>query len=130
MVTSPAGRSFSLETEGLLRLFLAELGSKEDIVAALEGMRDEAVEMLLVGRGVADEYLTGQSPQQDIVHIRALVFDFLAEFGLGVIDWVERSLAEVERWDDLSPDGKAERALHVIEQRVADYPLPDTKRTS
>jgi hypothetical protein len=85
-------------------------------------MRDEAIDMLLVGRGVADEYLAGSSPQQDIVHIRALVFDFLAEFGLGVIDWAERSLAEVERWDDMSSDGKAEWALGVIEQRVANYP--------
>lgn len=126
-LTSPAGKWFSLETEGLLRLFLADLGSKEDIVSALEGMRDEAVDMLLVGRVVADEYLAGESSQQDIVHTRALVFDFLAEFGLGVIDWAERSLAEVERWEDLSPDGKAERALRVIEQRVADYPSPETR---
>jgi DNA-binding PadR family transcriptional regulator len=60
-LTSPAGKWFSLETEGLLRLFLADLGSKVDIVAALEGMRDEAIDMLLVGRGVADEYLAGKS---------------------------------------------------------------------
>lgn len=126
-LSSPSGTWFSVETEGLLRLFLADLGSKEDIVAALEGMRDEAVDMLLVGRAVADEYLAGESPQQDIVHIRALVFDFLAELGLGVIDWAERSLAEVERWDDLLPDGKAERALRLIEQRVADYPSRKAK---
>ena len=126
-LSSTAGTWFSLESEGLLRLFLADVGSKEDIVAALEGMREEAIDMLLVGRGVADEYLAGNSPQQDIVHIRALVFDFLAQFGLGVIDWAERSLAEVEHWDDLSPDGKAERALDVIEQRVANYPAPESR---
>jgi DNA-binding PadR family transcriptional regulator len=124
-LASPSGRSFSLETEGLLRLFLANLGSKEDVVTALEGMRDQAVEMLRVGQSVADEYLEGRSPHQDIVHVRALVFDFLAQFGLGVIEWAERSLAEVESWEDLSPDGKAERALGVIEERVARYPDPE-----
>lgn len=127
-LASPSGRWFSLETEGLLRLFLADLGSKEDVVAALEGMRDEAVEMLRVGRSVGDEYLEERSPYQDIVHLRALVFDFLAQFGLGVIDWAERSLEEVERWEDLSPDGKAERALGVIEERVARYPDPAPER--
>lgn len=125
-LTSPAGRWFSLETEGLLRLFLADLGSNENIVAAIEGMRDEAIAMLLVGRRTADEYLAGSSPHQDIVHIRALVFDFLAEFGLGMIEWAERSLAEVERWDGTSPDAKEERALAVIEQRLAAYPSPET----
>jgi DNA-binding PadR family transcriptional regulator len=100
---SPAGRWFSLETEGILRLFLADLGSKEDVVAALEGMRADALEMLRVGRQVGVEYLEGRSPHQDIVHIRALVFDFLGRFGLSVVDWAERSLAEVESWEDLSP---------------------------
>jgi PadR family transcriptional regulator AphA len=126
-LASPAGSWFSIETEGLLRLFLADLSSKEDVVAALEGMRDEAVAMLSVGRGVADDYLAGESPQQDIVHLRALVFDFLAELGLGIIDWADRSLAEVAGWDDLSPDGKAERALRVIEERVASYPDPEQR---
>jgi hypothetical protein len=58
------------------------------------------------------------------------VFDFLAEFGLGVIDWAERSLAEVERWDDMSPDGNSERALAVIEQRVANYPSPEVRASA
>jgi len=124
-LASPPGRAFSLETEGLLRLFLADLGTKEDLVAALEEMRTEAVEMLRVGRQVGIEFLEDRSSSQDVVHIRALVFDFLAQFGLGVIDWADRSLQEVEAWDDLSPDGRAERALQVIAERIERYPAPE-----
>jgi DNA-binding PadR family transcriptional regulator len=118
----PASRWFSLETEGILRLFLGAHGTREDVVAALEGMRDEATEMLRVGKRVGEEYLAGESEFEDQVHVRALVFDFIAEFGLEIIAWAERSLAEVDGWDDLSPDGKKQRALDVIARQIARYP--------
>lgn len=122
-LAGPASRWFALETEGLLRLFVAYLGRRDDVVAAVEGMRGEAVEMLRIGRGVAKEYLAGDSEFQDQVHIRALVFDFLAEFGLGMIAWADRSLAELEEWSDLSPDGKAERAVALMAAQIARYPV-------
>jgi PadR family transcriptional regulator AphA len=122
-LADPASRWFSLETEGLLRVFLGYLGTRDDLVAALEGMRAEAEEMLQVGKTVGEDYLAGRSEFQDQVHIRALVFDFIAEFGLDVIAWAERSLAEVEGWDDLAPDGKAERALELIGGQIARYPV-------
>lgn len=125
-LATPAASWFSLEAEGLLRLFLADLGTKEDIVAALEGMRDEAIAMLRIGRTVGEEYVAGRSPFQDIVDIRALVFDFLAEVGLGVVEWAERSLAEVEAWDELTPEVRAERAVRLIESRIASYPPPES----
>jgi PadR family transcriptional regulator AphA len=121
---SAPSRAFSLETEALLRLFLADLGTKEDLVTAIEAMRDEAVEMLRVGREVGVEFLEGRSPSQDIVHIRALVFDFLAQFGLGMIDWAERSLEEVDDWEGLDPTGRSERALGLIDELIARYPPP------
>jgi DNA-binding PadR family transcriptional regulator len=124
-LSTPAASWFSLEAEGLLRLFLADLGTKEDIVAALEGMRDEAIAMLRIGRTIGEEYVAGRSPFQDIVDIRVLVFDFLAQVGLGVVEWAERSLAEVEAWDELTREERAERAVRLIESRIALYPPPE-----
>jgi PadR family transcriptional regulator, regulatory protein AphA len=122
-LAGPAPRWFALETEGLLRLFVGNLGSRDDLVAAVEGMRSEAEEMLRIGKVVAKDYLAGDSEFQEQVHIRALVFDFLAEFGLGMLAWAERSLSELEGWDDLSPDGKAERALELMASQIARYPV-------
>jgi hypothetical protein len=76
-----------------------------------------------VGKQIGEEYLAGKGTYQEQVHIRALVFDFLAQFGLDVIAWAERSLREVEGWDDLTPDGKAERALELIRREISRYPV-------
>jgi hypothetical protein len=88
-------------------------------------MRAEAIELLTVGRAVGEEYVAGRAEFQEQVHVRALVFDFLAELGLDVIAWAERSLAEVRTWDDLSPDGKAARGVELIARQIARY-LPET----
>src|SRR5205085_10729924 len=113
-MASEAPRWFSLESEGILRLTYAYLGTRDDLIATLEGMRRDAEEMLRVGKAIGEEYLAGTGTYQDQWHIRAPVFAFLAQFGLDVIDWADRSLREVEGWDDLSPDGKEERALQLI----------------
>jgi DNA-binding PadR family transcriptional regulator len=122
-LSAPAPRWYSLEMEGLLRLTYGYLGTREDLIRALEGMRQEAQEMIRIGKAIGDEYLAGEAEFQPYVHIRALVFDLLAELGLDLIEWAERSIAEVERWDDLSPDGMVERALDVIARQVRRYPV-------
>src|SRR5207248_5064881 len=76
-----APRWFSLESEGILRLTYAYLGTRDDLVAALEGMKRDAEEMLRVGKAIGEEYLAGTGTYQEQVHVRALVFDFLAQFG-------------------------------------------------
>jgi hypothetical protein len=41
--------------------------------------------------------------------------------------WVERTLEEIESWDDLSPEGKNERALEKI--RELPVPSPESLET-
>jgi DNA-binding PadR family transcriptional regulator len=103
-----------IEFEALLRVLYAGAGTRDELLAAIESVRAQADEMLRMATRIRGEYLAGRAPFQEQVHTRALVFDFLFSHALAVRAWADRSRAEVERWQDLSSDGKTERALALI----------------
>jgi PadR family transcriptional regulator, regulatory protein AphA len=122
---------FAMDFEALIRLFVAPLGTQEQIVTTLNQVRDDVSEMLRFGGEVKQEFLEGIAVTQDQVYIRALAVDFFISLLKMVEEWVERTLKEIESWDDLSPDGKNERALEKIRElpvaaigSVENTPLP------
>jgi PadR family transcriptional regulator, regulatory protein AphA len=101
-------------------LFVAPMGTKQQIVATLDQVRDDVREMLRFSGAVKQEFLDGIAVTQDQVYIRALAVDFFISLLNTVEAWTERTLAEIESWDDLSPDGKNERAL----EKIRELPVP------
>jgi DNA-binding PadR family transcriptional regulator len=120
---------FAMDFEAMIRLFIAPLGTKEQIVATLEQVRSDAQEMLHFGGAVKQEFLQGRAALQDQVYIRALAVDFFVSLLTTVDDWAERTLAEIEGWQDLSPDGKNERGLEIFANLPAPTPSEPTDRT-
>jgi PadR family transcriptional regulator, regulatory protein AphA len=120
---------FAMDFEAMLRLFIAPLGTKEQLVATLEQVRDDAQEMLAFGGAVKQEFLDGRAVLQDQVYIRAHAVDFFVSLLTTVDDWAERTLAEVQGWKDLSPDGKNERGLQIMAQVPVPAPGEPTDRT-
>jgi DNA-binding PadR family transcriptional regulator len=120
---------FAMDFEAMIRLFIAPLGTKEQIVATLEQVRTDAQEMLHFGGAVKQEFLQGRAALQDQVYIRALAVDFFVSLLTTVDDWAERTLAEIEGWEDLSPDGKNERGLEIFANLPAPTPSEPTDRT-
>jgi hypothetical protein len=59
---------------------------------------------------------------QDQVYIRALAVDFFISLLNTVEAWAQRTLDEIESWDDLTPDGKNERALEKLRELPAPTP--------
>jgi len=107
---------FAMDFEAMIRLFVAPLGTKEQIVTTFNQVQDDVREMLLFAGEVKREFLEGIAVTQDQVYIRALAVDFFISL-LNMVDaWAERTLEEIESWDDLSPDGKNERALEKIRE--------------
>ena len=109
-------RGVSLEAESVLRVFLGHLGTREQLLAAVDRAAADAHELLAQsGPRVGREYLENRAPFQEYVHLRALVFDFLTEFALAVQRWSDRTRAEVLNWQDveLSPS-KRDQALRLI----------------
>jgi PadR family transcriptional regulator AphA len=111
---------FAMDFEAMIRLFVAPIGTKEQIVATLDQVRDDVREMLRFGGEVKREFLEGIAVTQDQVYIRALAVDFFISLLNTVEAWTERTLAEIETWNDLSPDGKNERAL----EKIRELPVP------
>lgn len=105
---------FAMDFEAMIRVFVAPLGTKEQLVATLQQVRSDAQEMLRFGGAINQEFLEGKAVTQDQVYIRALGIDFFISLLNTVESWAGRTIEEVESWDDLSPDGKNERALEKI----------------
>jgi hypothetical protein len=118
-----------MDFEAMLRLFIAPLGTKEQLVATLEQVRDDAQDMLRFGGAVKQEFLDGRAQTQHQVYIRALAVDFFISLLNTVDGWAERTLAEIERWEDLSPNGKNNRGLEIFAQLPVAPPTDHTDRT-
>jgi len=123
---------FSMEFEAMLRVFIAPLGSKENLVATLRQVRSDTEEMLRFGGEVQREFIEGINVTQDQAYIRALAVDFFISLLNTVDAWAERTLAEVESWDDLQPSPeKNARGVEKIRRAPAipaDEPLHGVSR--
>ena len=120
LATPPRGTS--LECEPLLRVFLGDLGTPEQLGVALDQVRADADAILDVGRTVAAEYLAGTAPFQDQVQFRALVFDFLSSHALMLRDWADRAESAVAAWPNLSRAERETKAQAEIAAGLVRYP--------
>jgi hypothetical protein len=105
---------FAMDFEAMIRLFIAPLGTKEQLVATLEQVRDDAQEMLAFGGAVKQEFLEGRAALQDQVYLRAHAVDFFVSLLTTVDDWAERT---------------HDRGLQIIAQIPAPTPGEPTDRT-
>jgi DNA-binding PadR family transcriptional regulator len=122
---------FSMEFEAMLRVFVAPLGTKDELVGTLKQVRADAQEMLRFGGEVKQEFIDGINVTQDQVHIRALAVDFFISLLNTVEAWAERTLAEIETWDDLAAtEEKKKRGLEKISQVPVDTPGESLKDIS
>ena len=119
----------AMDFEAMLRLFIAPLGTKQQLEATLEQVRGDAQEMLRFSGAVKQEFLDGQAVLQDQVYLRALAVDFFISLLTTVDGWAARTLAEIEGWKDLSPDGKNDRGLEIFAQLPVATPGARTDRT-
>jgi hypothetical protein len=85
--------------------------------------------MLAFGGAVKQEFLDGRAALQDQVYIRAHAVDFFISLLTTVDGWAERTLAEIQGWKDLSPDGKTDRGLQIMAQLPTPTPRERTDRT-
>jgi hypothetical protein len=114
---------FSMQFEAMLRVFVAPLGTKDEIVETLKQVRADAGEMLLFAGQVKQEFIDGINVTQDQIYIRALAVDFFISLLNMVEAWAQRTLAEIETWDHLEPsEEKNERGLEKIRQMPVDAP--------
>jgi hypothetical protein len=108
-----------LESEALLRVLFADLGTLDQARTAIATIADEADDLLALADVIAGEYLSGVAPFQDQVHARALVFDFLVGFASHCAAWAARADSSVVQWSRAAPDERDAAALQLIRTRLA-----------
>jgi len=96
----PRTRAGFLESEGLVRVLLADIGSKDALLATLTTMRGDA-------RAVAEQmeellrgYLVGGGQFRERAHVNILIGRFLLDFGSMVDEWSRWAEGFVDTWDD------------------------------
>ena len=98
-ITTPSAPP-ALEFEALLKVFFAEHGSKEDLVAALAGVRPWLAQRAAQGVQINLGYLRGQGPFPERLPWLILAGKFLDDFDAMVANWVEWAAAVVDQWPD------------------------------
>lgn len=116
-------RATALECEPLLRVFLADFATGDQLLTALGQVRADADAILGVGRAVGAEYLAGRAPFQDQVHVRALVFDFLSSHAQMLRDWADRTERVISAWERQTPTDRDRAAQRAIAKTLDGYPV-------
>ena len=121
---APPGAGPSLEFEALLKVFLADQGDKQALLANLRGIQAWAEDEHRRAIQLVRDYLQTGGPFPDRLHIIALMVRFLGfELGAAVHRWASWAEQEVQRWPqvrDVEPNRRAlEDYLRLAEDQLA-----------
>jgi DNA-binding PadR family transcriptional regulator len=106
-----------LEAEVLLRSFFGELGRLEDLLAALEATRTQAIEVQRELAAMASERLGGGAPFPERTGVVVLTMRFVTDFQRLLEEWAEWAAGEVATWEH--PDGRDWKGARKVMQDIA-----------
>lgn len=96
-LASPSSRQ-RYESEALLKIFFAENGTLEDMLAAIHALREDAAVQVNHWQQIADRYEAGEGQNPDRFALSALVARLLGEQQAATVRWAEWAEALVSRW--------------------------------
>lgn len=103
-----------LEAEALLRLLFAENGTKDDLIAALDTMANDATELRRQVVAINIGYLDGEHPFPDRTHLSVLFATFQLELFDLIIRWVEFAKTEIAAWPATEALGMTDSTLAIL----------------
>ena len=106
-----------LEAEVLLRSFFGEFGRQEDLLAALETTRTQAIEVQRELAAMAEERLGGGAPFTERVGVVVLSMRFVTDFQRLLEEWAEWAAGEVATWEH--PDGRDWKGARTVMVDIA-----------
>ena len=109
-----------LESEALLRLFFADHGTKDDLLATLAELEEQALALRRQAVEQGAEYLVGTAPFPERLHILALVGRFTLDHTALVVDWARWARAEVQRWPDVHSGEVSPEVVRAFEVAAAE----------
>jgi DNA-binding PadR family transcriptional regulator len=116
------GAGPSLEFEGLVKVFFAEHGTKADLQATIDRVRDEVAERSVQGVEICRGYLDGEGPFPERLPWIILAGTFLDEYVEALERWADHASTIVDDWPDdvreadASWEALEEMARHATER--------------
>ena len=109
-----------LESEALLRVFFAEHGTKEGLLATLAELEGQALAMRRQAVEQGAEYLAGTAGFPERIHILGLVGRFTLDHTALVAGWARWARAEIERWPDVDSGEVSPEVVRDFEAALAE----------
>jgi PadR family transcriptional regulator, regulatory protein AphA len=122
-VGSASGRQ-RYESEAVLKIFFGENGSKEDLLASLRELRDDATAVVRHFRAVADAYDAGAGAYPARFALSALVARLLGEQQAVTARWAAWAEEIVTTWDEASA-GDVAWGVETIRATGERFPLAE-----
>jgi PadR family transcriptional regulator AphA len=117
------GEGASLEFESLVKVFFAEQGSKEQLVATLGHIAEEQRARVVTDAAWARRYLEGEGAFPERLAVLSLVGRLQADFNDMVERWAAWALDAVAGWpDDLRSAPPAPGAFEEVVRRAGARP--------
>jgi PadR family transcriptional regulator, regulatory protein AphA len=108
-----------LEVEAMLRLLYADQGGKEELLQAVRGTREWALEHLPDGHSQVRRYLADGGPFPERLHLIALFAEFYEQLFDLLIRWADATEAEVQSWPGTVDPGMTEPTRRHLEAVLA-----------
>jgi DNA-binding PadR family transcriptional regulator len=106
-----------VEFEQLIKVFFAEHGTKQDLLATLASVRESSIERLGGNVRVPEAYVNGDGPFPERLPWLLLVGEFLVDFYLMVEHWADWASEIVAAWPDDITDAQPDRK--TLERHLA-----------
>jgi PadR family transcriptional regulator, regulatory protein AphA len=126
-VASPSTRQ-RYESEALLKVFFAENGTVEDLLASIRAIRDDAAAQIQLWQQTADRYESGEGQYPQRFALSALVARLLGEQQTATLRWSEWAEQLVSQWSTPS-DADAEWGVKTIRATGTAFPNARGKST-
>ena len=88
-----------VESEAQLRLLYANYGSKDDLLATIQSIEDDAQSTIDHYAQLVTEYARGDGLFPDRIHVNALLGSLSIEQARATVRWAQRSRGAVEAWE-------------------------------
>ena len=111
-----------LESEALVRLFFAEHGTKQSLLATLSELETQAGALRAQAVAQGAEYLADEAPFPERIHLLALMGKFTLEHTALVAEWARWARTEVEGWSGVTGEPPSPEVVAAYREARAESP--------
>lgn len=110
-----------VQFEALLRVFLADLGTTDDLRATIADTRRQVTDDMAAILPVLEDYAGEDVPFPERAHLNVLFIDFIARFFRDVLEWCDRVDAELDEWGTTAEVGMTAGTRRMLDDTIAFY---------